>query len=140
MDDKGDVISARDITSRPRELIPMYYTPDPSDGVAAAKRGYAFLNAGQYPEAIASYDRALPRDPENSGVLSNRSLAKQLASGITRATLSAAGPDVTVVPDSGRKSTSGTLPASTTVTAQHPLTQVPGTTKAPASLPLLLLE
>ncbi|MEI6292640.1 MAG: tetratricopeptide repeat protein [Methanomicrobiales archaeon] len=54
---------------------------DPSDGVAAAKRGDT-LNAGDYADAVASYDRAMAANPGYSGIPSNRILANQLASGL----------------------------------------------------------
>lgn len=93
---------------------------DPSDGEAAAKRGDAFMNAGQYPEAIASYDRAITMDPGNSGIQLNRSLAKQLASVSIRVNVSVTGPNVTADPDPCRNLTPATLPGSIQATVQPP--------------------
>jgi hypothetical protein len=136
---KGDVMSAMGRYIEAAGAYSQVLHLDPSDGEAAAKRGDAFMNAGQYTDAIASYDRAITMDPGNSGIQSNRSLAKQLASGIIRTNLSVTGPNVTVEPDSGRDLTSETLPGSIPATGQPLVSLVPGTTKAPASIPILLL-
>ena len=111
---------------------------DPSDGSAAEQRGEALMNAGKYQEAIASYDRAIAMNPGRSEVLLNRSIAKQLASGVVKANLSAAYRNETAVLNSSIDLTVVTLSGSTLPATIPMVSPVPGTTKAAASIPVML--
>ena len=136
---KGEVLSAMGRYIEAAAAYSRVLSLDPSDGPAAAKRGDAYLNAGKYPEAIASYDRAVAMNPGIPGIQSNRSKAKQLASGIIRANLSVAGPDETAGLDPGKGMPVEILPVTTLSTTTPPVSPVPGTTKAAVSLPVLVL-
>jgi hypothetical protein len=136
---KGDVLSAM---RRYEEAIVAYSQVlhlDPSDGSAAAKRGDAYMNAGNYPEAIASYDRALAMNPGLLDVQVNRSIAKQLASGVIRANLTVAEPTDSGELISGRDLIAEPVPGTTTSETTVPQSNhIPGTLKAGLSLPVLL--
>jgi hypothetical protein len=136
---KGDVLSAMGRYVEAAAAYSKVLQLDPSDGAAAAKRGDAFLDAGKYQEAVASYDRAIAMDPGISGLQTNRSRAKELASGVIQANLSVAEKNGTVQMNSGGDLTPGISPGSPPDPTQVPVSPLPGTTKAPFSiLPLLL--
>jgi hypothetical protein len=137
---KGDVLSAMGRYDEATSAYSQVLHLDPSDGSAAAKRGDAYMKAGNYLEAIASYDRALAMNPGLLDIQVNRSVAKQLASGIIRTNLSVAEPTDSIELISGRDLAAVTIPGTTTsATTVPPPDQVPGTSKAGLSQPVLLV-
>jgi tetratricopeptide (TPR) repeat protein len=134
---KGDALSAMGRYIEAAAAYSQVLHLDPSDGAAAGKRGDAFMNAGQYADAIASYDRAIAMDPGLPGIRSNRSLAKQLASGMVRANISVTGPlntpESTISPALPGVNATGTAADMATL----PSPAVPGTKKAALSLTVL---
>ena len=132
---KGDVLAS---LGRFDEAISAYnkvISLDPSDPTAYAKKGDALTGEGKFNEAVASYDHALASNPGLSAVQANRTLAVDLASGLTKGNLTATSSSVvTVVPAS--------LPEAAVSTGNTPVaisdTSPVSSTKAPLSIFLLL--